>query len=115
MRVLMLLTGVLSLLLAGPAAAAEWGQAYVLPNGLRVVLAPDRRFPSVTVLVRYHVGARQEPAGRSGIAHLLEHLTFRVPKPRPMAVSYAAQFTVSSGNGATSYEHTDYYTTSPSG
>jgi len=54
-------------LLASPvglAEAASWGETYTLDNGLRVVLTPDHRFPSVTVLVRYHVGARQEPPGR---------------------------------------------------
>ena len=99
----------------GDARAAEWGETYHLANGLRVILSPDVRFPSVTVLVRYHVGARHEPPGRSGIAHLVEHLTFRVPRPPVRAFSYAAQFTVSSGNGGTTYEHTEYYTTAPSG
>jgi predicted Zn-dependent peptidase len=101
---------------AQPAEAPQaWGETYKLPNGLRVILAPDRRFPEVTVLVRYHVGARQEPPGRSGIAHLLEHLTFLVPRPPIRAAAYTALFTVSSGNGGTSFEHTEYYTTSPSG
>jgi zinc protease len=102
-------------MLSPAAFAAGWGETYTLPNGLRVVLSPERRFPSVTVLVRYHVGARQESAGRSGIAHLVEHLTYTVPRPSPTGFVEAAQFTVSSGNGATSFEHTDYYTTAPSG
>ena len=95
------------------ATGASWGEMYRLPNGLRVVLSPDARFPTVTVLVRYHVGARQEPAGASGIAHLLEHLSFRVPRPPVKSSTHAAQFTVSSRNGTTSYEQTDYYTTTP--
>jgi zinc protease len=105
----------LLLLLPAVARAADWGETYTLPNGLRVVLDPDRRFPSVTVLVRYHVGARQEPAGRSGMAHLLEHLTFKVPRPPSQGGTYASQFTISSRNGSTDYENTDYYTTAPSG
>ncbi|HEY0705912.1 MAG TPA: pitrilysin family protein [Polyangia bacterium] len=96
-------------------AAAPWGETYVLPNGLRVILSPDRRFPSVTVFMRYHVGARHEPAGRSGIAHLVEHLTFRMPRPSVKAGTYSSFFTVSSANGTTDYDHTDYYTTVPSG
>jgi predicted Zn-dependent peptidase len=106
---------VLALLAAGPAVAAGWGETYTLANGMRVILSPDRRFPSVTVLVRYHVGARQEPAGRSGIAHLVEHLTYTVPRPSTHGFVEASQFTFSSDNGATSYEHTDYYTTTPRG
>jgi zinc protease len=103
------------LLLPMRARAAAWGETYTLPNGLRVVLNPDKRFPTVTVFVRYHVGARQEPAGKSGMAHLLEHLTFKVPRPMSQGGTYASQFTVSSRNGSTWYENTDYYTTAPSG
>ena len=107
---------VLLLLVTASARAAEsWGETFVLPNGLRVVLDPDSRFPTVTVFVRYHVGARQEPVGRSGMAHLLEHLTFKVPRPPSQGGTYASQFTVSSRNGSTYYENTDYYTTAPSG
>jgi predicted Zn-dependent peptidase len=92
-----------------------WGETYTLPNGLRVILNPDKRFPTVTVFVRYHVGARHEPVGRSGMAHLLEHLTFKVPRPPSQGGTFASQFTLSSRNGSTWYEYTDYYTTTPSG
>ncbi|HXU80610.1 MAG TPA: pitrilysin family protein [Polyangia bacterium] len=107
----------LGLLLVPLVARADqgWGQTYTLPNGLRVILDPDKRFPTVTVFVRYHVGARQEPVGRSGMAHLLEHLTFKVPRPASQGGTYASQFTISSRNGSTYYENTDYYTTAPSG
>jgi len=112
-RCLVLLAVLLS---PSPAPAAQgWGEMYTLPNGLRVVLNPDNRFPTVTVYVRYHVGARHEPVGRSGMAHLLEHLTFAVPRPPSQGGTFASQFTLSSRNGSTSYEHTDYYTTAPSG
>lgn len=47
-----------------------------LGNGLRVVLAPDPAAPSVAVLARYDVGFRSEPEGRTGFAHLFEHLMF---------------------------------------
>ena len=47
-----------------------------LTNGLRVVLAPDPSAPSVAVLARYDVGFRSEPEGRTGFAHLFEHLMF---------------------------------------
>ena len=48
-----------------------------LRNGLRVVLAPDRSAPVVTVAVYYDVGIRSEPEGRTGFAHLFEHLMFQ--------------------------------------
>ena len=48
-----------------------------LRNGLRVVLAPDRSAPVVGVAVYYDVGIRSEPQGRTGFAHLFEHLMFQ--------------------------------------
>jgi zinc protease len=68
----------------------------------------------VTVFVRYHVGARHEPTGRSGIAHLVEHLTFRMPQPPLKAVTNSALVSLSQGNGSTDFDHTDYYTTAAS-
>src|SRR6267378_2164601 len=50
---------------------------YTLANGLRVVLAPDRTIPVVGVSVHYDVGFRSEPEGRTGFAHLFEHLMFQ--------------------------------------
>lgn len=54
-------------------------QLLELTNGMLVALAPDTRTNLVTVDMRYQVGAAQDPAGRSGLAHLAEHLTFQVP------------------------------------
>ena len=51
-------------------------ERHTLSNGLRVVLAPDAAAPSVVVEVRYDVGFRSEPEGRTGFAHLFEHLLF---------------------------------------
>lgn len=48
-----------------------------LPNGLRVVVSPDRSVPSVSVNLRVDVGSRHEEAGRTGLAHLFEHLMFQ--------------------------------------
>lgn len=50
--------------------------AYVLDNGLQVVLAPDPHVPLVALSVAYKVGSMNEPPGRSGFAHLFEHLMF---------------------------------------
>ena len=48
-----------------------------LANGLRVVASPDRTAPVVTVGVYYQIGFRLEPRGRSGFAHLFEHMMFQ--------------------------------------
>src|SRR5690348_9423989 len=50
---------------------------HTLDNGLRVLLAPDRSAPVVGVAVLYDVGMRSEPVGRTGFAHLFEHLMFQ--------------------------------------
>src|SRR4051795_11451083 len=52
-------------------------ESYRLPNGLKVALHRDRSVPRVTVCVAYHVGARNERAGRTGFAHFFEHMMFR--------------------------------------
>ena len=49
---------------------------YYLPNGLRVVLAQDHSAPVVAVDLWYHVGGANDPEGRSGFAHLFEHMMF---------------------------------------
>jgi len=52
-------------------------ERFTLPNGLRVVLNPDRSAPVVGIAVDYDVGFRSEPEGRTGFAHLFEHLMFQ--------------------------------------
>ncbi len=52
-------------------------QQFTLPNGLRVVVHEDRKAPIVAVNLWYHVGAKNEPLGKSGFAHLFEHLMFQ--------------------------------------
>src|SRR3984893_3400323 len=49
---------------------------FTLPNGLRVILHEDHKVPVVTVNMWYHVGSARERAGRTGFAHLFEHLMF---------------------------------------
>ncbi|WP_242108631.1 M16 family metallopeptidase [Luteimonas aquatica] len=51
-------------------------EEFTLPNGLRVIVHTDRKAPIVAVNIWYHVGSKDEPAGRSGFAHLFEHLMF---------------------------------------
>lgn len=52
-------------------------QEFTLPNGLRVIVHTDRKAPIVAVNIWYHVGSKNEPLGRSGFAHLFEHLMFQ--------------------------------------
>src|SRR6187399_192499 len=51
-------------------------EKYVLPNGLEVILSEDHRLPLVAVNVWYHVGPANERPGRTGFAHLFEHMMF---------------------------------------
>ena len=51
-------------------------EEFTLKNGLRVIVHTDRKAPIVAVSVWYHVGSRFEPAGKTGFAHLFEHLMF---------------------------------------
>jgi zinc protease len=58
-------------------------EAYTLPNGLKVALHRDTVVPRVTVTVAYHVGSKNEKAGRTGFAHFFEHMMFRGTKNVP--------------------------------
>ena len=87
----------------------------VLDNGLRVLIAPDRSAPVVAVAVHYDVGFRSEPQGRTGFAHLFEHLMFQGSE----SLSKLEHFRVvqSSGgvfNGSTHPDYTDYFQVLPS-
>ena len=52
-------------------------EQFTLPNGLRVLVHTDRKAPIVAVNIWYHVGSKNEQRGRSGFAHLFEHLMFQ--------------------------------------
>ncbi|HEX6128602.1 MAG TPA: insulinase family protein, partial [Candidatus Limnocylindria bacterium] len=52
-------------------------QRHALPNGLRVILSPDDRAPIVAVNLWYDVGSKHEKPGRTGFAHLFEHMMFQ--------------------------------------
>ena len=57
--------------------------SFFLDNGLQVVVIPDRRAPVVTHMLWYRAGAADEPPGKSGIAHFLEHLMFKGTPSNP--------------------------------
>ena len=60
-----------------PAAAQRFNaESFTLGNGLQVIVLPNHRVPAVTQMVWYKTGAADDPRGKSGIAHFLEHLMF---------------------------------------
>ncbi len=86
-----------------------------LRNGLRVVLAPDRSAPVVAVAVYYDVGIRSEPEGRTGFAHLFEHLMFQ--GSASLQKMDHVKYVQSSGgtlNGSTRLDYTNYFEALPS-
>ncbi|HZG52048.1 MAG TPA: pitrilysin family protein [Pyrinomonadaceae bacterium] len=89
-------------------------EQFTLENGLRVVLSEDRSVPVVSVCVYYDVGSRNEREGRTGFAHLFEHMMFQGSENVPKAAHF--QYIFNSGgtmNGTTSSERTNYYETLP--
>jgi predicted Zn-dependent peptidase len=86
-----------------------------LTNGLRVVVAPDSTAPVVTVGVYYKIGFRLEPEGRSGFAHLFEHMMFQGSENAPK-MQHIKLVNSSGGvlNGSTMYDVTNYFEAVPS-
>jgi len=88
--------------------------AYQLDNGLSVVLHRDASTPTVAVHLWYRVGSKDEVAGRSGFAHLFEHLMFKGSKHVPDgAFDTLLEAAGGSNNGSTSPDRTDYYEVLP--
>ncbi|HEU5005418.1 MAG TPA: pitrilysin family protein [Jatrophihabitantaceae bacterium] len=97
-----------------PAPSFELVQ-HTLDNGLRVVLAPDRSAPVVGIAVLYDVGMRSEPEGRTGFAHLFEHLMFQGSANLEKLEHF--RYVQSSGgmfNGSTHLDYTNYFEALPS-
>jgi zinc protease len=86
-----------------------------LENGLRVVVSPDRTAPVATVGVYYNIGFRLEPHGRSGFAHLFEHMMFQGSE-HAGKMMHIKLINSSGGvlNGSTHYDVTNYYESIPS-
>jgi len=94
-------------------------EKYTLPNGLQVILHVDRKLPIVHVNQWYHVGSKNEKPGRTGFAHLFEHMMFqgsKNAKEEYFAYAEKAGANLQEGgvNGTTSFDRTNYFATVPS-
>ena len=90
-------------------------EKYKLTNGLTVILHSDRSLPLVAVNVWYHVGPANEPAHRSGFAHLFEHLMFEGSKHVGHEFDRILEsIGATNSNGTTSWDRTNYFETAPS-
>ena len=95
-------------------------EKYTLPNGLQVILHVDRKLPIVHVNQWFHVGSANERMGRSGFAHLFEHMMFQGSKNASKDyftyVEAAGANLLEGGvNGTTNQDRTNYFATVPSG
>ncbi|MGH9202576.1 MAG: M16 family metallopeptidase, partial [Vicinamibacterales bacterium] len=89
-------------------------ESFTLPNGLKVVVSEDRTAPVVLVEVMYNIGFRIEPKGRTGFAHLFEHMMFQgsgqVKKMEHVSLMQQAGGVV---NGSTRLDYTNYFQVLP--
>jgi len=114
-RRLLLLLLALSVIL--PAYAQEWRpptSLRKLPNGLTVVISEDHSAPTAGLCISYGIGSRLEPVGRTGFAHLFEHIMF---EGTPIAPKGMFDRVVESGggfvNGQTDNDFTQYFESAP--
>ncbi|RJE85763.1 M16 family metallopeptidase [Paracoccus onubensis] len=107
------LSAALALLLTAPAALAEMPEGishFTLPNGLETVVIEDHRAPVVVQMLWYKIGSADEPPGKSGIAHYLEHLMFKgTDKLEPGELSKTVTRNGGMDNAFTSYDYTTYF------
>ncbi len=96
--------------LAGPSLAEPSVTTFTLENGMQGVVIQDHRAPVVTHMVWYRVGSADEPPGKSGIAHFLEHLMFKGTDEIPDgAFSKIVAENGGQDNAFTSYDYTAYF------
>ncbi|QZN82869.1 insulinase family protein [Stenotrophomonas sp. DR822] len=104
-------------LAAKPAATSKVDipfEQFTLPNGLRVVVHTDRKAPIVAVNIWYHVGSKDEPAGRTGFAHLFEHLMFQSSENHDGEYFEPFKQVGATGqNGTTNTDRTNYFENVP--
>ena len=89
-------------------------QEFTLPNGLRVIMHIDKSTPIVAVNVWYHVGSKNEVAGRTGFAHLFEHMMFQGSKNYDADYFTPLQVAGANVNGSTNVDRTNYFEVLPS-
>jgi zinc protease len=99
-------------LIAEPCVAAETTAEHDLANGMRVIVKSDRRAPVAVVMVWYRVGSIDEVNGRTGVAHVLEHMMFKGTAATP-AGAYSRAIAAAGGreNAFTSNDFTGYFAT----
>ena len=106
--------------LAGPRAIAQTTpripfEKYKLPNGLEVILHEDHSTPIIAVDTWYHVGSGDEQVGRTGFAHLFEHIMFMGSQHVPVgAFDQLLESAGANNNGSTTEDRTNYYEILPS-
>ncbi len=89
-------------------------EKYSLKNGMRVILSRDPAVPVVTIYLMYDVGARAEEKGRTGFAHLFEHMMFEGSANAPKGMHFKTiQANGGTMNGSTHPDYTDYFETLP--
>ncbi|AMY08783.1 protease3 [Luteitalea pratensis] len=103
-----------------PAVPKVEFEKFTLPNGLQVILHVDRKLPIVHVNQWFHVGSKNEKPGRTGFAHLFEHMMFQGSKNVPgeyfnIAEKAGANLHEGGVNGTTDNDRTNYFATVPSG
>ncbi|HYU95033.1 MAG TPA: pitrilysin family protein [Sphingomicrobium sp.] len=87
-----------------------------LPNGLTVIVHEDHKAPVVGVSIWYNVGSKDEPAKKTGFAHLFEHLMFNGSENLPGDYfTYLQNIGATDYNGTTSFDRTNYFQTVPAG
>ena len=89
-------------------------ESYTLSNGLDVILHRDDSLPMVAVNIWYHVGSKDEQPGRTGFAHLFEHIMFEGSKNHNRDFFEPLEKVGASINGSTTNDRTNYWTTAPS-
>ncbi len=91
-------------------------ERFTLPNGLTVLVHTDRKAPVVAVSVWYKVGSKNEPRGKTGFAHLFEHLMFNGSENAPDDFfGPLKEVGTTDANGTTWFDRTNYYETVPTG
>ena len=101
---------------AAPSTPHIEHETFALPNGLKVILSPDKRLPMVAVNLWYHVGPANEIPGRTGFAHLFEHMMFQGSKNVASDTHFKLLEAAGASdiNGTTDFDRTNYFETVPS-